>query len=155
MDLFWLSFFFFFFFFFFFLLCWYWFTLNNFCRDALISVKVCRRIYRCQIQVKFDIGNHPQNFSRVMAFFRHSFCCFVYIGFHSVTFCRDALFTLEVCRRIYHYKLQVKFDICNYPQNFGRIMALFRQLLLLSWYWFPLYNFCRDGLISLEVCMSL
>ena len=30
--------------------------------DALILLKVCRRIYYCKIQVKFDIGYHPQNF---------------------------------------------------------------------------------------------
>ena len=30
----------------------------------LISLEVCRRIYHCQIQVQFNIGNHPQNFSR-------------------------------------------------------------------------------------------
>ena len=26
---------------------------------SLISLEVCRRIYHCKIQVKFDIGNHP------------------------------------------------------------------------------------------------
>ena len=38
---------------------------NNFCRDALILLKVCRRIYHCtfvyKIQVMF-IGNRLQNF---------------------------------------------------------------------------------------------
>ena len=38
------------------------FPINNFCRDALILLKVCRRIYHCKIQVKFDISNYPQNF---------------------------------------------------------------------------------------------
>ena len=50
-------------------------SINNFCRDALILLKVCRRIYHCKVQVSFDIGNHPQNFEQVMALFRLSFCC--------------------------------------------------------------------------------
>ena len=43
--------------------------LSNFSRDALILLKVCRRIYYCNIQVKSDIGNHLQNFGQVMALF--------------------------------------------------------------------------------------
>ena len=66
-------------------MCWYWLSINNFCRDALILFEVCRRIYHCKIQVKFDISNHLQNFGRVMALFRLSFCCCVDIGFHSIT----------------------------------------------------------------------
>ena len=27
---------------------------------------------------------------------------------------------------IYHYKVQAKFDICNHPQTFTRVMVLFR-----------------------------
>ena len=182
MTLFWLSFFFFFFFF-----AWGgWvggegsFPLNNFWRDALISFKLCRTLYHCKIQVKFDIGNQSPNFGWVMALFRLSFCCCVDSGFLSITyagmhwfywkfaggyiivkyrsssilviirkilaelwpfstlfllvfsywfplnnFCRDALILLKVCRRIYYCKIQAKLDICNYPQNFGQVMALF------------------------------
>ena len=49
------------------------FPFNNFCRDALIILKVCRRIYHCKIQVRFDSGNHPQNIGQVMALFRLKF----------------------------------------------------------------------------------
>ena len=70
-------------------------------------------MYHCKIQVKFDINNHLQNFGRVMALFRLSFCWGVDIGFCSITFCRNALISLKVCRRIYHCKIQVRFDIGN------------------------------------------
>ena len=68
------------------LVCWYWFPINNFCRDALIVLKVCRRIYHCKIQVKLDISNHLQNFGQVVALFRLSFCWCVDIGFRSLAF---------------------------------------------------------------------
>ena len=32
--------------------------------------------YHCKIQVKFNLGNHPQNFGQVMALFRLSFLLF-------------------------------------------------------------------------------
>ena len=35
----------------------------------MILLKVCRRIYHCKIQVKFDISNHPKHFGKVMALF--------------------------------------------------------------------------------------
>ena len=41
-------------------------------------------------------------------------------------FCRGALILLKARRRIYHCKIQVKFDISNHPQNFGWVIALFR-----------------------------
>ena len=53
----------------------YWFLLNNFCRDALFLLKVCRRIYNCIIQVGLDIGNHQQKFGQVIALFSLSFFC--------------------------------------------------------------------------------
>ena len=156
------------------------FLLNNFWRDALISFRLCRTLYHCKIQVKFDIGNHPSNFGWVMVlfwvfvvcfrsltfegmhwfqsnfaelyitvkyrsssilviirqifgrvmglwpFFRLSFCWCVDNGFRSITFDRDALILLKVCRRIYHCKMQVKFNNGNHPKNFGRVMALFQ-----------------------------
>ena len=50
-------------------------------------MKVCRRIYHCKIQVKFDIGNQRQNFGRDMALVQLSFsCCVDNTGFHSITF---------------------------------------------------------------------
>ena len=160
-------------------MCWCWFPINNFCRDALVLLKVCRRIYHCKIQVKFDISNYPQNSGWVMGLFRLSFCWCVDIGFRSITFagmhwfywkfaggyiivkyrsssilviirkmlaelwptyfllmcwywfpysnfCRDELILLKVCRRIYHCKIQNKFDIGNHLQNFGQVMALLR-----------------------------
>ena len=67
-------------------MCLYWFPINNFCRDALILLKVCRRIYHYKIQVKFDISNYLQNFGWVMALFRLSFCWCVDFGFGSITF---------------------------------------------------------------------
>ena len=41
----------------------------------MILLEVYRMIYHCKMQVKFDIGNHLQNFGQVMAIFRLSFCC--------------------------------------------------------------------------------
>ena len=38
------------------------FPLNDFWRDALILFKLRRTLYRCKIQVKFDIGIHPPYF---------------------------------------------------------------------------------------------
>ena len=97
------------------------FLLNTFWRDALISFRLCRTWYHCKIQVKFDIGSHPPSFGWVMALFRLSFCWCVVIN----NFWRDALILLlEVCRRIYHCKIQDKFD--NHLQNFGWVIALFR-----------------------------
>ena len=102
------------------------FPLNNFWRGALISFKLCRTLYHCKIQVKFDIDNHPPNLGWVMALFQLSFCWCVDNWFQINNFCRDALILLKVCRKIYHCKIQVKLDISNHPQNFGRVMALFR-----------------------------
>ena len=106
------------------------FPLNNFCRDALM--KVCRRIYHCKIQVKFDIGNHPENFGQVMALFRLSFCCWGKIKGKDIVSpqkllkgCRDALISFEVCRMVYHYSTEAKFDFGNHPKNLGRIIALY------------------------------
>ena len=104
-------------------MCWYWFPINNFCRGALISLKVCRRIYHCKIQVNFDISNHPQNFGRVMALFQHSFCCCVDIGFHSITFAGMHCFFLKFAEG--YIIIQVEFDIGNHPQNRGQVMAFF------------------------------
>ena len=73
----------------------------------------------------FDIGNHPPNFGWVMALFRLSFCWCVDIGFRSIIL-QGCIDFLKVCRRIYHCIIQVKIDISNHPQNFGRVMALFR-----------------------------
>ena len=166
-------------------MCWCWFPINNFCRDALILLKVCRRIYHCKIQVRFDISNHLQNFGQVMALFGLSFCWYVDIGFCLITFAgmhwfywkfaegyiivkyrscsmlviihkilaklwpffdlffvvgvkykikilcplnnswRDVLIPFKVCRMVYHYSIEVKFDFGNYPKNLGQIIALY------------------------------
>ena len=45
------------------------FPLNNFWRDALISYQVCRMVYHYSIEVKFDFGNHPKNFGRIIALY--------------------------------------------------------------------------------------
>ena len=45
------------------------FPFNNFCRDALILLKVCSRIYHCKIQAMFDIGNHPHFWHKLWPFF--------------------------------------------------------------------------------------
>ena len=97
------------------------FPLNNFWRDALISFKVCKRLYRCKIQVKFDFGNHLPNFRWVMALFGFSFYC----SFPISNFWRDALISLKVCRSLYHCKIQVKFEFGNHPPNSG-CYGLFR-----------------------------
>ena len=136
-------------------MCWFWFPVSNFCRDSLILLKVCRRIYHCKIQVRFNIRNHPLNFGWVLALFQLSFCWCVDTGFPLNSFCRDALILSNVCSMIYHCKIQVKFDIGNHPQNFGQVMALL-WLSFCCWskvkILFPLNNFWRDALISLEVC---
>ena len=144
------------------LVCWYWFPINNFCRDALILLKVCRRVYHFKIQVKFDISNHSQNCGQVMALFRLSFLLVCWYSFPLNNFCRDALILLKVCRRIYHCKIQVRFGIVNNPQNVGQVMALFRLTLccwgkihgkdIVSPQLFPLNNLWRYALISFEVC---
>ena len=107
------------------LMCWYWFLINNFCRDALILLKVCRRIYCCKIQVKFDISNHPQNFGQVMAILRLSFCLYVDIGFHSITFAGIHWFYWKFAEGYIFCKIQVRFDIGNHLQIFGQVIALF------------------------------
>ena len=65
---------------------WYWLPINNFCRDALILLKVCRRIDHCKVQVKFNISNHPQNLAELWSFWDLVFCWCVDIGFRSITF---------------------------------------------------------------------
>ena len=42
----------------------------TFARKHFILLKVCRKIYHCEIQVKFERSNHPQNFCRVIALVR-------------------------------------------------------------------------------------
>ena len=77
-------------------------------------------------------------------------------------FCRNTLILLKVCRRIYLCKILVKFDIGNYPQNFGQVLALFRQSLLLckiqgkdSIFPQSLLKGCIDSIWSLQNGMSL
>ena len=137
-------------------LFWLWFCcsflLNNFWRDALISFKLCRTLYHYKIQVKFDIDNHLPNLAELrQALFKLSFCWYIDIGFLSITFAGMHWLLLKVCRRIYHCKILVKFDINNHLKNFGWVMALFQlSFLLVCWYWFPLNNFCRDALIFIK-----
>ena len=57
-------------------------------------------------------------------FFKFLLLCLYW--FPIINVCRDALILLKVCR-IYHCKIQVNFDISDHQQNFGRVMALFRQ----------------------------
>ena len=59
-----------------------------------MSSEFCSRIYHCKIQVKFDIGNHLQNFGQVMVLFQLSFCCCVDIGFKSITFAGMQVFVV-------------------------------------------------------------
>ena len=42
------------------------------------------------------------------------------------TFKRDVLTASEVCRKVYHCKIKVTFDIGNHPQNSGGVLAAFR-----------------------------
>ena len=52
--------------------------------------------------------------------------------------------TFRFCRTLYHYKIQVKFDIGNHPPNFGWVMALFDLVFVVCFhsitsegmYWF-------------------
>ena len=83
----------------------------------------------CKIQVRFDIGILPQTFGQVMALFDLVFVFGVKykvnILFALNSFWRDAIITFEVCRIVYRYSKEVKFDLGNQPNNFGRIIALF------------------------------
>ena len=67
-------------------------------------------------------------------------------------FWRDVLISFKFYRILYHYKIQVKFDIGNHPPNFGCVMALF---WLSFCCWFQLSNFWRDALISFKLCRTL
>ena len=61
----------------------FWFPSNNFCRDASVSIKACRRANHYKIEVKFEFGDHPQNFVSYGPFllsFRQNF------GFGSIAF---------------------------------------------------------------------
>ena len=57
---------------------------------------------------------------------------------------RNVWISIKFCRTLYHYKIQVKFDIGNHPPNFGWVMALYRLSFCCS---FPLSNFWRDAFI--------
>ena len=67
-------------------------------------------------------------------------------------FWRDVLISFKVCRTLYHYKIQVKFDIGNHLPNFYWVMALFWLSFCCS---FPINNFWRDSLISFKLCRTL
>ena len=108
------------------------FPINNLCRDALILLKVCRRIYHCKIQVKFDISNHPQNFVWVMALFRLSFCCCIDIGFHSITLAGMHWF---------YWKFAEGYIIVKYRSN--SILVIIYKILGKLWPFFDLVAF-RD-----------
>ena len=47
----------------------FWFPIDNSCRDSSISFNLYRRIKHCYIQAKFEKGDNPKIFDRVMAFF--------------------------------------------------------------------------------------
>ena len=98
------------------------FLFNNFWRDLWISFKFWWTLYHYEIQVSFDIGNHPPNFGWVLAHFRLSFCYLFLLN----NFWRDALISFKLCRTLYQCKIQVKINIGNHPPNFGWVMALFR-----------------------------
>ena len=125
---------------------WYHFYFHQIYTDFTAENKINHH----KIQVKFDISNHLQNFCPVMSLFRLRFCWGVDIGFRSII--------LKVCRRIYHCKIQVRFDIGNgnHPQNFGQVMPLFRLFVVGVKYKVkilcPLNNFWRDALTLFEVC---
>ena len=38
-------------------------------KEALFLFEVCRMVYNHSIEVKFDLGNHPKNFSRIIALY--------------------------------------------------------------------------------------
>ena len=91
--------------------------------DALISSEPCRWVYHCKIQMKFDIDNYLPNFGQVIALSRLHFLLLCRYCFPLNNFCRDAFISLEVCKRIYHCKMQIKLDTGNRPQTFGRVMT--------------------------------
>ena len=111
-------------------MCWYWFPINNLCRDALILLKVCRRIYHCKIQVKFNISNYLQNFGWVMVLFRLSFCLCVDTGFHSIIFAEMYWF---------YWKFADGYIIVKYRSS--SILVIIRKILTELWPFFQL-TFC-------------
>ena len=133
------------------------FRSRTFCSDALILLKVCRRIYHRKIQVKFDINNHPQTFGRVMALFRLKFCWRVDIGFRSITFAGMHWFYWKFAERyiIVKYRLGlllviIRIILVNLRPFFDLVFVVevkYKVKIL-----FPFNNFWRDALISFEVC---
>ena len=70
----------------------------------------------------------------------------LHFSFPFNNFWRDVLISFKFCRTLYHYKIQIKFDI----------LVIIRQILALNFCCsFPLNNFWRDALISLTLCRIL
>ena len=103
-------------------MCWYWFPPIVFAGMHWFYWKFVKGYIICKMQVSFKIGNHLQNFFQVMALFRLSFCPWgktqVKILFSLNNFWRDALISFKVCRMVYHYSIEVKFDFGNHPKQF-------------------------------------
>ena len=106
-------------------MCWYWFQLNNFWRNALISFKLYRTLYHYKIQVKFDIDNHPPNFGWLTALFWLSICWCGDIGFRSITFAGMHWFYWKFAEGCIIVKYRSS-SILVILQNFGWIMAVFQ-----------------------------
>ena len=57
-------------------------------------------------------------------------CCRHTFQFHSITFEGIYGFKFKFCRTLYHYKIQVNFDIGNHPPNFGWVSPFFNLVFV-------------------------
>ena len=66
---------------------------------------------------------------------------------YATRFCRDALISLKICRRIYHCKIDdcVNFDSSNCSQNVGRVFDL---IFRTKRYFFFAFFISNEGVLS-------
>ena len=139
MALFWLSF------------CWY--VDIGFCSVTFAGMHwVCRLIYHCKIQVKFDINNHLQNFG-YGPFSTYFLLVCVDIDFRSITFAGMHWF---------YWKFAEGYIIVKYRSSLILVIILAKLKPFLDLVFvvgikykvkilFPFNNFWRDALILFEV----
>ena len=133
------------------------FPLNNFWRDVAIPLKLCRTLYQRKIQVKFDIGNHPQNFSWVMALFQLTFCSCVDFGFRSITFAGMHWFYWKFAEGYINVKYRSSSILIIIRKILAKLWPFFDIVFVVGVKYkvkilFPLNNFWKDALLTFEVC---
>ena len=113
-------------------MCWYWFPINNFGRDALILLKVCRRIYHCKLQVKSIIVIIRKILAELWPFFYLVFGVVLLLVFHSINFAGKHWF---------YWKFAEGYIIVKYRSS--SIVLIFCKILGKLWPFFDLVAF-RD-----------